>query len=381
MSGSPGPVDVYDALLTQAVRDRIPLTALIELTNACNVDCEHCYLDLTPDNKIGALSTDEWKRVFRELADEGCLFLTLSGGELLVRRDWYELATFARELDFALRLFTNGSLIDEAQADRIAALNPVGVEISLLGATAATHDAITRRRGSFAKTVRGVRLLRERGMAVLLKCVIMRKNAHEHEALVTLASELDCPIFFDVMLSPKNNGSLEPLELEPDADVLLDVSRRIFAVQGDECSHDAHFDRDEKLASEPCAAGRRTCHIGPTGKVYPCTQWTKEPAGNVREQSFGAIWWGAELFAKVREKRIGSFETCASCELLEICTPCMALSVMERGSVDGPSPTKCRATLTRARALGVHGFPAGLTIEDERGSGLVQLRVPTRKSA
>ena len=160
---SPDAPGAYDALLARAVKDRIPLTVLVELTNACNLDYEHCYLDLAADNAIGALSTDEWKRVFGELAAEGCLFLTLSGGELLVRKDWYDLVMFARELKFALRIFTNGTLIDDVVANRILEVSPVGVEIGLLGATADTHDANHRRPGSFAKTVRGVRLLRERG--------------------------------------------------------------------------------------------------------------------------------------------------------------------------------------------------------------------------
>ena len=145
----------YLDLLSQSEEAARPLVAHLELTHACNEDCEHCYLDLLPDKKIGALDTSEWKRIFDELAEEGCLFLTFSGGEVLVRRDWEELARYARSLGFALRLFTNASLVTEQVADRIAAVKPMQIDVSLLGGTAATHDAITRRRGSFEKTLRG----------------------------------------------------------------------------------------------------------------------------------------------------------------------------------------------------------------------------------
>src|SRR5580704_13336325 len=106
----------YLDMFVRAQRKNVPITALVELTHACNLRCEHCYLDLLSDATIGALSTAEWKRVFGELARAGCLFLTLSGGEMLTRRDWFELACHARELGFALRLFTNAVLIDERAA-------------------------------------------------------------------------------------------------------------------------------------------------------------------------------------------------------------------------------------------------------------------------
>jgi radical SAM protein with 4Fe4S-binding SPASM domain len=366
----------YEELLQQAGRDNVPISASLELTNACNVDCEHCYLDLVPDKKIDVLSTDEWKRVLQELASEGTLFLTLTGGELLMRRDWFEIASYARELGFALRLFTNGTLIDEAQADRIARLEPLGVEISLLGARAESHDAIARRRGAFDKTLRGVRLLRARGVPVLLKTVVMQKNVAEVDEIRALGRELGCDSFFDLQISPKNNGSSAPTELAPHDDEALAAARVVARARppGPEAPV---FDRAEKLAAAPCAAGRSTFFIGPTGNVAPCTQWTT-PLGNVRSRSFSEIWWGDAL-SKVRANRIGSFETCRSCELLDICTPCMALSLLETGAVGGPSPTKCRSTLVRARALGLSGYPAGLVgAAREPESGLIQLRVPRR---
>ena len=368
----------YEMLLDRAAQDNVPISALLELTNACNVDCEHCYLDLVPDKKLGVLTTDDWKRVFRELADEGTLFMTLTGGEIMMRPDWFELASHARELQFALRLYTNGTMIDETRADHVASLEPLGVEISLLGATAETHDAIARRRGAFEKTMRGVRLLRERGLNVLLKTVVMEKNVADLPKIEVIARELGCETFFDLQISPKNDGTQTPTTLGPDAAALLEAARTAFAKQQTTCSHDSHFDREAKLRAAPCGAGRRTVFIGPTGKVTPCTQWTKE-LGNVRDQPFGEIWWGAEGFKEIRSKRIGSFEVCRSCDLLEVCTPCMALSVLERGVVDGPSPTKCRNAAVRAKALGIPGVPAGLALAKvEKTSELVQLRLPSR---
>jgi radical SAM protein with 4Fe4S-binding SPASM domain len=374
----------YMALLDRAAARSVPLSALVELTHACNVDCEHCYLDLKPDRAIGALSTDEWRRIFDELAEEGCLFLTLSGGELLVRRDWFELASHARTLGFALRLYTNGTMIDESVADRIASLEPLGVEISLLGGTAATHDAVTRKRGSFERMLRGIRLLVARGIHVLLKSVVMKKNAAEYEAMKALAVALGCDSYFDIEVTPKNDGDRTPTDLTADGEALAAVARDMFAparaldearngAVSDSCEQARHFDREAALADGPCAAGRRTCHIGPTGDLFPCTQWTV-PVGNLRVTPLRELWRHSPALAEVRAKTIGDFDVCKTCDLLEVCTPCMALSLLERGVVDGPSPTKCRSAEARAAALGISGRAAGLALEAHPASGLIQLR-------
>jgi radical SAM protein with 4Fe4S-binding SPASM domain len=305
------------------------------------------------------------------------MFLTLSGGEVLLRRDWFELATYARSLGFAVRFYTNGTLITEETADKIASVKPMDVEISLLGGIAITHDAISRRRGSFDKTIAGVKRLRARGINVLLKTVLMKRNVAEYDELKALAASLDCEIFFDIEVTPKNDGTRDPVELTAEGDPLLHAAREIYAAKIQGGSPPA---RDERAAMTPCAAGRRTCQIGPTGDVFPCTQWTT-PIGNLQNTSFGDLWRGNETFKTIRAKRVGSFDVCSRCELLDVCSPCMALSLLEQGNLEGPSPTKCRATEMKARAVGrmgeAGGFKEGLFARDAAlapGSGLVQLR-------
>ena len=105
-------------LVVQAARLNIPVDVSIELTHHCNFRCQHCYI---PDfSAPDLLSTERLLSLLEELADVGTLFLTLTGGELFLRRDWLTIAGRARELGFALRLFSNGTLIDDEVADQIA---------------------------------------------------------------------------------------------------------------------------------------------------------------------------------------------------------------------------------------------------------------------
>ena len=361
-------------VVLRAESENIPLSALCEITHACNVDCEHCYLDLVPDKKIGALSTDEWKRIFRELRAAGTLFLTLSGGEILVRRDWFELATYARELGFAVRLFTNGVLIDEENADRIASLPPIAVEISLLGGLAATHDAIARRRGVFDKTIAGVKRLRARGVHVLLKCVLMKRNVDERKMILAIAQELGTHVQFDVEVTPKNNGSLDPQELAAEEEKLVEALQELRELDwANGRADEPESPHDERLQEAPCAAGRRNVHIAPTGDISPCTQWGGHPIANLREKSFAEVWSGDPTLAEIRTKRLIDFPICASCELLPSCGPCMALSFLERGVIDGPSPTKCVSAELRAKARGIPGRSAWLLKQESaRASGVTR---------
>jgi MoaA/NifB/PqqE/SkfB family radical SAM enzyme len=161
----PEPISPYQRILTKTLKEHRLFSVHWELTYRCNQRCSHCYLDvLSPNARVSdELTTAECLRIVDDLAAAGALNLALSGGEPFLRRDLFHIAAYARSKGFLLRIFSNGLLITPALADRMAALHPYAVEVSLYGADAQTHDAITSRPGSFGRTVRALRLLRERG--------------------------------------------------------------------------------------------------------------------------------------------------------------------------------------------------------------------------
>ena len=94
------------------------------------------------------------------------------------------------------------------------------VEISIHGAKAETHDALTRIKGSFDKTMQGSRNLKEAGITVQLKCPITRLNQHELYQIRDIADDLGFFMTFDAVITPKDDGSLDPLALRPDEEFL-----------------------------------------------------------------------------------------------------------------------------------------------------------------
>jgi radical SAM protein with 4Fe4S-binding SPASM domain len=321
---------VPDGAVERARSAVVPLHVLLELTYRCNVRCVHCYLA----GREEEMSLAELTGLLDQLAEAGCLVLTLSGGEVLLRRDFFAVAGAARERGFGLRIFTNGTLVDEARADRIAALTPLGVEMSLLGATPETHDAITLKRGSFARTVRAAELLAARGVRVKLKTTLMRPNLAEAEEMAGLAERLGAQHQVSLVMMPKRDGDPSPLALQVDDRALR---RRLDRRERD--LDEAPVPRavgDDWL----CSAGRAACSISPSGDVYPCVLLPLK-AGSVRERPFGEIWREAPALRLMRDlvgrHRIG----CHNCDD-EGHFFCPALNMLQGGDPDHLAPQAIR---------------------------------------
>ena len=167
MSESTNEITPYRRLVEKAFQDAIPLSAQFEITYRCNHLCTFCY---NSPNGQREMTTPQIFEALRKIADFGVLYLTLTGGEAMVHKDFYKIAQEGRRLGMALRIYTNGYLLSDKRAVRkIAALNPVEVEISLHGATAETHEALTKIKGSFDKTLKALENLTEAALKIEIR--------------------------------------------------------------------------------------------------------------------------------------------------------------------------------------------------------------------
>mgnify|MGYP001571442056 FL=1 len=135
-----------------------------EATAGCNLECRHCRrLEAAKALSSRDLTTEQAKHVLIDgLRAAGHPVLVCSGGEPLLRPDLFELAAYAVRSGLPIALATNGTLIDEAMADRIVEAGFERVAISLDGAEAGTHDAFRQQAGAFDGAVRGLERLRAR---------------------------------------------------------------------------------------------------------------------------------------------------------------------------------------------------------------------------
>jgi heme b synthase len=334
-----------------------------ETTKACNLRCRHCRA--VPEQAVGpdVLTTEESFRLMDQIAEVTRPVLILSGGEPLYRPDIFDLGAYGRARGFRMALATNGTLVDEQTARRIADTGFSRVAVSLDGALAATHDRFRGIPGAHAAALRGIRLLRAQGVSVQVNSTIARHNVAELPAMLELALSLGADALHLFMLVPVGCGvEIADREMLPteeyervlhwfydrSKDVAIDLKAtcapHYFRIRAQRIVDErAHGDRSTpfiahgtrlKAAPDPaggrplstmtrgCLAGTSVCFVSHTGKVYPCG-YLPVSAGSVRTQAFGDIWRDAVVFRTLRTPE--AYEgKCGVCRYQGICSGCRA---------------------------------------------------------
>lgn len=135
-----------------------PFYTHFELTYRCNLNCVYCYC-LGQGDKGKELGIDEVKKILDDLKRQGCLQLTLSGGEPLVREDFLEIYAHAKKNGFLTSIFTNGQLFNKEIIKYLVKAPPHSIEITLNGISESTYENITRVKGSFPRVIENIKIL------------------------------------------------------------------------------------------------------------------------------------------------------------------------------------------------------------------------------
>ena len=348
---SAGPVSseqnsLEDDLESIMVRERILWRLFLEVTYRCNEDCIHCFNPV--QRRTNELTTSEIARVFQEARDLGALLLCLTGGEVFSRRDCFELIEAARESEYAVDIYTNGLLANEGRRERLAALYPRSVSVSIYSADHQIHDATTRMKGSLAKSLDTLRHLHELGVPINIKCPLMKHTVDGYRAVKDLADELGATVQFDLVIAAKNDGGLDPVQhrvTDPGTLRMLLLDEDIPLFVGKE-----RIEREAKAANPDgnfCGAGLANLDITPDGTVTPCVSLPL-PVGNVRNASIATIWNAiVSPLTAWRNVTISDYVGCRSCDRQAHCTKCAGLALVEHGDFLGPSDQDCAISIAR----------------------------------
>ena len=174
--------DQQSAAQTTGARPGFGPVVVWNATKTCNLECVHCYADAEIKRFAGELTTEEAQRMIEDLASMNIPALLISGGEPLVRPDILDLAEYASALGVRVTFSTNGTLIDEKKAERLAKIGVTYVGISIDGGEA-RHDRFRGKVGAFQGAIRGIRNCRAAGIRVGVRFTVTQENLGELEEI------------------------------------------------------------------------------------------------------------------------------------------------------------------------------------------------------
>ena len=330
-------MSLMEVMGQRALELGVPFSVHLDVTYRCNERCIHCYLD---HDDHGEMTTSEIKAVLDQVAEAGTFMLTFSGGEVFMRRDFFELVEYARRLLFAVRIKTNGVMIRRAEAERLLRLGVDQIQISIYSHRAEVHDAITKLPGSLKRSLDAIRFLKSQGLKVVIANILMKSNMADYGGVQRVAIELGVPYALDPTITPKIDGDTSILNLRiPASDLNIVMHDETLVGSLDEyCAPPPPAGADD-MDAYSCSAGHTLAYISPYGDVYPCVQFPL-PSGNVRRQKFIDIWRNSPQLAEVRSIRAKDLPVCSSCRHVATCTRCPGLAYME-GNMRGPSISDC----------------------------------------
>ncbi len=313
----------------------------LDLTLRCPLRCPHCYVAGQGD-RDSEMSLAEIVRVLEEAKDLGVLFLLVSGGEPMLRPDFFEVLQAARRMHFHLQVKTTGLYLGRTEARRLARFAPIQVDLSIHGARAETHDAFVGMRGAFERAVAAFEALREAGVRVGVRTSLVGQNAGEAHEIEARFQVPGVDYRKGLLLFTRRDGTRTDVGLALDDEACT----RILSRKGG---------RPDPPPPDParpiCGAGATALYVAPDGTVFPCSLWP-EPLGNARKPGGLRAAFQSERAAQIRGLRNRDRSECLACTLRAWCPFCPGESVAEGLPPTAPNRVACRMALV---AAGVRG--------------------------
>ncbi len=347
-----------------------PFLVVWDYTHCCNLRCQHCYEDSDGTFLPDELTTEEAKKIIDEFARAGVVALAFSGGEPLMRKDFFEVARYAADKDFYVTMASNGTLITPEVAKKIKEAGVDYIEISLDGFEK-EHDKLRRVLGAWKKACQGIRNCVAAGLDTCAATTVTKYNYKILPRFVDFVEKelrANRMICFNFVPTRRGKGMVNE-DLSPDEreevlkflyEKLMDKNCKLQTLctapqyariaqefGGDGPAITTHF--TNKAATEAlrgkakslgefiggCGAGRLYCGLEPNGDVQPCV-FIPIKIGNIREQSIKEIWENSPVLKQLRERE--KFEGCNSCKYLSSCGGCRARAYGYFGNLQGPDP-------------------------------------------
>ncbi|MFQ5640239.1 MAG: radical SAM protein [bacterium] len=314
------------------------------LTRRCNLQCEHCYLDadFRTGRKVDELTTRDCFDIIEQIAEVNPnALLILTGGEPLLRLDIFDIALYAANRNFFVVVATNGTTVNQQNAERMTDAGIKGVSMSLHSSGAVMHDRFTGVSGSWLGAINCTENLRKAGLEFVIQTSVMSWNVDEIPHMVDRAYKLGAKFFnlYFLVCTGRGQGVTDV------SSALYERTlRQLYEIQKEyagkmlisaKCTPQYKRIIYEANPNSPflksylggCPAASHYCQINPEGEVTPCP-YLPLAVGNVRETPFAKIWRDAPLLKELRDRSLLEGR-CGVCEFKSLCSGCRARAYAE----------------------------------------------------
>ncbi len=339
-------------------REGLPIAGNFELTARCNFNCPMCYVHQSAEAVEaagGELTAQQWLSIAAAAQKKGMIFALLTGGEPLVRKDFFEIYDGMKAMGLMISINSNGSMLQGEILERFLKDPPFRFNISLYGGSNETYRNMCGI-PAYDRVKENIRALRSAGVMVSLNLSITPYNCGDLEAIYRDAVDLDVNVKASSYMYPpvRVNGETygcgnrlsaedaarcsvqwDSLRFTPEEFALRAQSMQNMVEEGCPVETDTGV---------RCRAGSSSFWVTWQGKMLPCGMMTK-PVTDLKQQSFEEAW----DFIRRETGKIQTPSKCAACAYREVCGTCAAVCFTETGCFDGVPEYVCEKIKQQVR--------------------------------
>lgn len=326
----------------------------LDITNKCNIKCEHCFTNAEGNSDMDEMNTSEIKKLFDQLAEFKVERVALGGGEPLVRNDIYEVIRYGTDLGIRIHMSSNGLMLTQNTIEKLKQSGLDSVQISIDSKNEQTHDTLRRCPGLFKKCLEAVGNVRKAGIPLIISTTITKLNIEELEDTIEMVRGLGVKMHRLIRFVPVGRGEHYKNKLYVEPQVLIPYMKKIrqryqeYFFGNEELIFGIPIDNGKlektKVFENPngCEAGKLCVDILPSGVVVPCNYLGWDPrwvGGNVKEKPFWRIVNESKIIEYFREQDGRNIEECSECPVKNQCGKgCRAVAYNYYGDVKKRDP-------------------------------------------
>ncbi len=321
-----------------------------ELTFACGLHCRHCYSDCY--NKAHfikkELSTKGVKAILDKVFEAGILWLCFTGGDPLMRKDFFDIYSYAKNKGFIITIFSNAYSMDKKVIAALRKMPPFVIEVTLNAITKEIYEKISQVRGSFEKAIQGLNLILEAKIPLKIKTKFTQDNFTEYKKIKRFVEGLNLKFRPSMDLHARLNGDPGPcsLRVRPDK---APWRRRNKEADQEDCNSLSGSKQGLDGRLFRCSiTGGDGINIDPYGNMFACNL-IREPAFDLSKID---IYYAlGKLISLFRGREFRSDSKCRNCSLRALCNWCPGRAHLETGDMEAPIEYYCRLAYSRLKAL------------------------------